>query len=125
MPTENPRVTFAITPDLLAEINAYRYDHRIRNQSQAVLQLIRIGLSAEEGASRELPEQMKDRYAALDAHGRRMVQLVLNEEYVRCREQGAHAVQLCGEAVCDGSVELRCAARREGMEMSMEPEKQT
>ena len=59
MPTENPRVTFAITPDLLAEINAYRYDHRIRNQSQAVLQLIRIGLSAEEGASRELPEQMK------------------------------------------------------------------
>lgn len=98
MPTENPRVTFAITPDLLAEINAYRYEHRIRNQSQAVLQLIRIGLSAEEGASRELPEQMKDRYAALDAHGRRMVQLVLNEEYVRCREQGAHAVQQIGRA---------------------------
>ena len=46
MPTDKPRVTFAISEEKLAELEAYRYDNKIKNQTQAILSLIDKGLSA-------------------------------------------------------------------------------
>lgn len=46
MPTEKPRVTFMISEEKLAELESYRFDNKIKNQSQAILSLIDKGLSA-------------------------------------------------------------------------------
>lgn len=46
MPTDKPRVTFAISEDKLAELESYRYENKIKNQSQAILSLIDKGLSS-------------------------------------------------------------------------------
>lgn len=44
MPTELPRVTFTISADELDAIHEYWHNNKIRNQSQAILSLIRLGL---------------------------------------------------------------------------------
>lgn len=46
MPTDKPRVTFAISEEKLAELEAYRYENKMKNQTQAILSLIDKGLSA-------------------------------------------------------------------------------
>lgn len=44
MPTEKPRVTITVTEEQLCEIEKYRYGKRMKNQTQAILSLIRMGL---------------------------------------------------------------------------------
>lgn len=44
MPTEKPRVTITVTPEQLQEIENFRYDKKMKNQTQAILSLIRVGL---------------------------------------------------------------------------------
>ena len=44
MPTDKPRITFVLPEDVLRAVDEYRYSNRIRNQSQAIVQLIRKGL---------------------------------------------------------------------------------
>lgn len=43
MPTDKPRITFALDEDMLVAIDNYRYKHRIKNQSQAIIALIERG----------------------------------------------------------------------------------
>lgn len=45
MPTEKPRVTFTISQERLSEVEAYRFDNKFKNQTQAILSLIEKGLS--------------------------------------------------------------------------------
>lgn len=45
MPTEKPRVTFTVSQDMLSEINEFRFNNKIKNQTQAILTLIEKGLS--------------------------------------------------------------------------------
>lgn len=44
MPTEKPRLTITVTEEQLCEIEKYRYGKRMKNQTQAILSLIRMGL---------------------------------------------------------------------------------
>ena len=44
MPTERPRVTITVTEEHLKEIEAYRYGNKMKNQTQAILSLVRSGL---------------------------------------------------------------------------------
>ncbi len=46
MPTDKPRVTFTISQERLSEVEAYRFDNKIKNQTQAILSLIEKGLSS-------------------------------------------------------------------------------
>lgn len=46
MPTEKPRITFTLDEDTLKAIEDYKFKHRIKNQSQAILSLIEIGMEA-------------------------------------------------------------------------------
>ena len=46
MPTTNPRITFMVSEDTLKAIEEYRFEHRMRNQTQAVLSLIDLGFKA-------------------------------------------------------------------------------
>lgn len=44
MPTERPRVTITVTEEQLKEIEEYRYGNKMKNQTQAILSLVRAGL---------------------------------------------------------------------------------
>ena len=46
MPTDKPRITFTLDEATLKAIDDYKFKHRIKNQSQAILSLIDIGLEA-------------------------------------------------------------------------------
>lgn len=46
MPTNNPRVSFALSVDLLKQIDEFRYSNRIKNQTQAIITLINLGLES-------------------------------------------------------------------------------
>ena len=46
MPTNNPRVSFALPVDLLKQIDEFRYSNRIKNQTQAIIALINRGLES-------------------------------------------------------------------------------
>lgn len=43
MPTNKPRVTFTVSDETLSMIDAYRFTHKCKNQSQAILSLIERG----------------------------------------------------------------------------------
>lgn len=103
MPTEKPRVTFTISQERLSEVEAYRFDNKIKNQTQAILSLIDKGLSGfsehEEKAPSLSDEALKlaEDYDSLDGHGKRIVRLVADEEKSRCKteckEQDAAALR--------------------------------
>lgn len=46
MPTDKPRVTFALEQDMLDAIDDYKFKNRIKNQSQAIISLIERGFSS-------------------------------------------------------------------------------
>lgn len=89
MPTKKPRVTFTLDEKQLNRIDKYRYNYKLKNQTQAILSLIENGLDALSDNSYE-PEFQKSeieyikKYRALDAHGKEMVDFVLEKEYSRC-----------------------------------------
>ena len=51
MPTENPRVTITLDETLLNKITDYKFSHRLKNQTQAIVSLIETGLGKLEDAS--------------------------------------------------------------------------
>ena len=44
MPTEKPTITFIADEDLIERINDFRFTKRIKNQSEAIRQLLRKAL---------------------------------------------------------------------------------
>ena len=60
MPTKNPRVSFALSEELLREIDEFRYKNRIKNQTQAFIALINRGFEAMAGSSIEPPKLNTD-----------------------------------------------------------------
>lgn len=55
MPTDNPRITFAVSEEMKDRINDYQFSNRIKNQSQAILSLIKIGMDSLEEENTTLP----------------------------------------------------------------------
>ena len=49
MPTLNPRITFTVSDDTMKAIDEYRFSHRMRNQTQAILSLIDLGFQVLNG----------------------------------------------------------------------------
>lgn len=49
MPTLNPRITFTVTEETMKAIDEYRFSHRLRNQTQAILSLIDLGFKVLDG----------------------------------------------------------------------------
>lgn len=45
MPTLNPRITFTVSDDMMSRIDEYRFDNRIKNQTQAIVTLLNRGLA--------------------------------------------------------------------------------
>ena len=64
MPTDKPRITFALDEGMLKSIDNYKYKHRIKNQSQAIIALIEKGL---DGFQIINPKNEKNSPASADA----------------------------------------------------------
>ena len=88
MPTDKPRVTFAIDEEKLAKLESYRYDNKIKNQTQAILSLIDKGLSLVESEESEHKKSSPstaeaapgDEYISLEESNRLLVALGLIKE---------------------------------------------
>lgn len=96
MPTEKPRVTITMSKDQLDKIDNYRFDEKMKNQTQAILSLIELGfaeLSSTNIAYKKAPslsdEAMKiaKDYSDLDSWGKSAVREVLNIEKQRCEDE--------------------------------------
>ena len=48
MPTDKPRITFAVDESLLEQVESYKADNNCKNLSQAILSLLSKGLDIEE-----------------------------------------------------------------------------
>ena len=86
MPTNKPRVTITITEQELGAIEDYQYFNNKKNQTQAILDLIRKGLDEAEAASTEISaEELAHikKYRVLDTHGKKVVDSALELEYER------------------------------------------
>ena len=75
--TSNPRITIAVDQFTLDKITEYRFEHRMKNQTQAVLALIEKGMKAVEGntkiEARNEDEDIHDRIDKLDAEDKRTI----------------------------------------------------
>lgn len=60
MPTMNPRITFTVSEDTMKAIDEYRFEHRMRNQTQAILSLIDLGFKALTGNDFPQEPQISD-----------------------------------------------------------------
>lgn len=90
MPTNKPRVTFAISPEELTALEDYQYANRIKSQSKAILALIEKGLLQCKEEIKSAPPYTEEAlklakdYDDLDGHGKKVVRLVADEEKARC-----------------------------------------
>lgn len=102
MPTDKPRFTITVDPALMQEIEDYRYNHRIKNQTQAVISLMQRGL--QEMLETEFPQteqpveqytedekQLIANYRAFNEEGKEKVRdyiadLKDNPKYKKCSE---------------------------------------
>lgn len=86
MPTNKPRVTITMSEEELGAIEDYQHFNNKKNQTQAILDLIRKGLDEAEAASTEIStEELAHikKYRVLDTHGKKVVDTALDLEYDR------------------------------------------
>lgn len=86
MPTNKPRVTITMSEEELEAIENYQYFNNKKNQTQAILDLIRKGLDEAEAASTEISTKELahiKKYRVLDTHGKKVVDAALDLEYDR------------------------------------------
>lgn len=102
MPTDKPRFTITVDPALMQEIEDYRYNHRIKNQTQAVISLMQRGLQEIMETEFSQPQQPVEQYSAdeqqliddyreFNAEGKEKVRdyvadLADNPKYKKCSE---------------------------------------
>lgn len=85
MPTDKPRFTITVDPALMQEIEDYRYNHRIKNQTQAVISLMQRGLQEIMETEFSQPAQPVEKYTADEAQ--------LIDDYRSLNEQGQEYIR--------------------------------
>ena len=93
VPTGKPRVTITMTEEEFQQIETYRFETRQKNQTQAILSLLRTGLDSMTEDMKKAPSvsdeavEFGKRYEALDKHGKVVVSVVMTEEEKRMKEE--------------------------------------
>lgn len=94
MPTKKPRVTFTLDETQLKKIDEYRFNYRLKNQTQAILSLIENGLELlSSDNSKKKAEFSKaeidhiKKFRDLDDHGKDIVSTVLEKEHIRFKSE--------------------------------------
>mgnify|MGYP003571356994 CR=1 FL=1 len=88
MPTEKPRITITMSADQLAKVEQYRFENRCKNQTQAILALIKMGLDDAPDLSEALQPSSSElelikKYRGLDDCGRKHIDIVIDHEAER------------------------------------------
>lgn len=90
MATDLPRFTITLPDEMYNDVTRFQRDNNIKTQSKAIQRLVALGLDASAKQNgeepRRAPSPLEKQYAALDAHGRRLVDLVLVEESRRVEQ---------------------------------------
>lgn len=96
MPTNKPRVTITMAQEQLAAIEEYQRENNKKNQTQAILDLIARGLEIETAETEFSLEEYQhiQKCRALDPHGLKMVNLVMEEETERCKKEKKPILEL-------------------------------
>lgn len=88
MPTEKPRITITMSADQLAKVEQYRFENRCKNQTQAILALIKMGLDDAPDLAETLQPSSSEleiikKYRGLDDRGRKHIDVVIDHEAER------------------------------------------
>lgn len=59
MATEKPRFTITMDESLLSEVDNFKFEHRIKNQSKAIVELVKMGMDALAAKDAEAAEAIK------------------------------------------------------------------
>lgn len=90
MATDLPRFTITLPEGMYKDVTRFQRDQGIKAQSKAIQRLVALGLDASAKQNGEEPRRasstLERQYAALDAHGRRLVDLVMAEESRRVEQ---------------------------------------
>ena len=60
MPTEKPRITITMSAEQLQEVDRYRFENKLKNQTQAILTLIQTGLEEMNRQDAEIIEKASE-----------------------------------------------------------------
>ena len=66
MPTMNPRITFTVSEDLMKRIDDFRFENKLRNQTQAIVTLINLGFDSLSGKKLQ-PKFTEEEIRVVDA----------------------------------------------------------
>lgn len=91
MPTDKQRFSITVDDNLYRKIEDFRFERRIKSQSKAVNALMEIGFDALMNDKVSIGPSLSsfelsivEKYNSLDAHGKKVIDLILKEEYERC-----------------------------------------
>lgn len=93
MATEKPRFTITMSEDLYNAIDKYRFEKKYRTQTQAVVDLIDLGLEGLDPNHGEVSSDEFDiikKYRALDERGKEVVDSVLTVELKHSKSRQDH-----------------------------------
>lgn len=86
MPTNKPRVTITISGEQLARIEKYRFEHKFKNQTQAILSLIEDGFNFVSAYSSDadnlIHSDFEKKYNKLDERGKDVVNAIIDKEHI-------------------------------------------
>nr|DAI11059.1 MAG TPA: bifunctional protein PutA [Caudoviricetes sp.] len=93
MATEKQRFSVTVDDTLYRKIEDFRFEKRIKSQSKAVNELMKIGFDSLSGKDTEMGPSFSsfeigiiEKYNSLDKHGREIIDFILQKECERCSE---------------------------------------
>lgn len=93
MATEKQRFSVTVDDTLYRKIEDFRFEKRIKSQSKAVNELMKIGFDSLSGKDIEMGPSFSsfeigiiEKYNSLDKHGREIIDFILQKECERCSE---------------------------------------
>lgn len=104
MPTDKPRFTITVDPALMQEIEDYRYNHRIKNQTQAVISLMQRGLQEIMETEFSQPQQPVEQYSADEQQ--------LIDDYREFNDEGKEKVRDYVADLADNPKYKKCSESR-------------
>lgn len=91
MPTDKQRFSITVDDSLYRKIEDFRFERRMKSQSKAVNALMEIGFDALMSDQVSIGPSLSsfeigivEKYNALDVHGKKVIDFILQEEYERC-----------------------------------------
>lgn len=93
MPTEKPRYTITVDPEMQKAIEDYQFEQRFKSQTKAIISLMKIGLDVLQSEEKEtLAEQESPKEPDYKLTGD---EINLIESYRSLNEKGKEHIRIC------------------------------